>query len=733
MTLDDFLAELEQALTASVGIGTPGGPVPKVTFDPARRQATEPDQMLIGVGYWMQDGRPVEHRGVCLNNKGVAWRFGSDRQYASVTDLVLDPPHELSRSWEAIAGDAPAPGALLRRFELIVEDISPDSCFALLCWLALRCGVDADELRQGRGRPWVEAVRRWKATGMTGDPFTSWAALLSALGHSYIPPAGASRERGPGDLSPAWREALRFTVALLRRNGDPDAVPPLPDLDGYARAAAFMNSEYQDYRESLVHALRLQLLVPLHGTNDARRLPVDAYFAVETWPSGVKKIFIRTDREHAHLRQGFAVMGLYRPDEQGTGNDMTVSVNPQTGIYLKALWEELERLENERWQGARPQENPRPIASYPGTTGYTEPWWDDNGRYTLLGAPKRLPDGRPGSCLNWSDVVEAVWRCYHPLRDLTVRDALDNDRECALEQCRREGLPLSDGQAPVAKRLAAVRWIRDMARPQALFLSPTARRYFAALIARDKSNAPVGVAGLPEEADFDVVPLAGGFAVIHEKGVLLFDDWRVERLELEELQAEFRRAGGLLGEIGWVGQRLDEIVQEKTAASRSKRAPAAVLADLSTLRARLAAARQRFGPKSGREDVRRFRARLEERWGIEKGVETLYKRVAEIEDAARTMSALRTQRLVSILSTYGLPFFISSAITTFLSPWIKQSPWLEETEGWESSLLHVGVYLGVAGTLIGLVLLLQWVRDWRIERQRKVPVDQAGGAGKTAP
>ncbi|MEZ5581963.1 MAG: hypothetical protein R3F37_03525 [Candidatus Competibacteraceae bacterium] len=373
MDFNNFLAELQQVLASQVITDQLKEPIPKVTFDPTRKQAGEPNQIFIGVGYWMLDDTPVKHQGVCLNINGTVQRFGPAHQYSSVTDLVLDPPQELSQFWQAATVGAQSPMALLSRFELVVEDVGPDSCFALLCWLALCCGVPAAELRQGRGKAWVEAVRRWKSTGMAENHFAAWPALLSALGHSYISPASENAKRSPDTLSRAWNETLAFTVALLRRDIDPDDVPSLPDLDTYVRAKAFMNIEYQDYRDSLPNALKLQLLIPLRGTGDARQLLVDAYFAVETWPSGTKKLFIRTDKKHTHLGQGFALMGLYRPNERGSGNDITVTVNPQIGIYLKALWEELERLEIERWQGERPQEHPRPIASYGGTAGYSEP------------------------------------------------------------------------------------------------------------------------------------------------------------------------------------------------------------------------------------------------------------------------------------------------------------------------------------------------------------------------
>jgi hypothetical protein len=237
-------------------------------------------------------------------------------------------------------------------------------------------------------------------------------------------------------------------------------------------------------------------------------------------------------------------------------------------------------------------------------------------------------------------------------------------------------------------------------------MSPTAKRYFAAIITHARADGPIGVPDLPQEQDFDFAQLIGGFAVIHEKGVLLFDDWQTEPLSVDALKDEIERTFRLLGEVRWVGSQLDGIVQEGSGTSdpAKPRPLMAVLSDLSALsmlRGRLARAKHQCGPKSEKEDVRRFRQRLEAWWGIEQAVDELYERVSEIEDAYRTASMLRTQGLVSILAIYGLPFFISSAITGFLSDPIKRA-----AGGWAPVWLVV-VYVGLAAALIAMVRLLQ--------------------------
>jgi hypothetical protein len=520
------------------------------------------------------------------------------------------------------------------------------------------------------------------------------------------------------DLSGAWREALQFTVALLQQAVSPDAVPPVWNLSGYGRAKAFLNVEYQEYQESLTHAVRLQLRVPLCATGDARELLVDAYFAVETWASGAKKLFIRNDREHTYLHQGFALMGLYRPSERGSGNDMTLSVNPWTGIYLKTLWAELERLETDRWQGRRPRDHVRAIASYAATEGYNEPWWDDNGRYTLLGAPKALPDWSAGSRLEWPEVLEAVWRCYSPVRDLRVRDLL-HLQDCRLEQCQRDRLHDEGGTFTVTKHLAAARWLPNSVNPQAFFLAPTTQRALAALIARPNATGALILADLPAEQDLVWVPLAGGFAVIHEQGAFLFDDWHSERLPVDELREEFHRCFQLLCTVRTVDSELEARLQVRSLLDTTLKPwrSLKVLTELAAQRAKLARAQYHYALHSPDSELRRFRAELASCWGIDKSLDELQRRLTGMEEAVRTTSTLQTQGLVQMLSAYGLSFFVSGAITGWLVPWLES---LVVAKG-SASLLKVAVYLVLAATLITGVRGLQrrWVRSGK--SSAKVP------------
>lgn len=689
MTLHDLLRALSARLAPRrTGVAAPGW---RIQADPLCRRA-ESNHILIGVGVWGTPEQPVEHAGVCLNNKGLARRFGLETDPATVTELVLDPPPELAAHWRTAWGEGAMLDRRLDELTLVVEDAAPDSVLGFLFWLAVVNGVAAAEFRRPEVARWIEATRRWELTGMVaGNPHVSWAALLSALAHSYFAPEAPEKSRAY-DFAGAWREALHFTAALWLQDIAPDAVPELWELDAYRRAAALLRDEEQDYLRSLPRSTCLQLLVPAAGPEPRKDRLVDAYLTVETWPNGARKLFARRDRDHSHTKQGFAVMGVYRPDPRlaGTGDDLVVSVDPLTGINLQELWRELERLENERWEGQRPTETPRAIASYPAGTGYTQPWWDDQGHYTLLGAPRRLPDGRPGSRLTWPEVVDALWRVYSPVRDLRVEDALHGGPPVPLAACRRERRRYDGGDHGITKSLLGMRWLKEATQSGGLLDLPSVQRYLAALIACRDEPQTITVEDLPALDEFSVVSLHGGFAIVHDRGALVFDDWRPESLRVEQLSEEFDRAFQLLGTVRDVERALDVLFAER-AAGRKSRPAAAVLGDLALLRGRLTEAGHHYQPGSHWADVRAFRAALEERWCLGDALKNQHARVSQLEEAIRTASTLETQRIAYLLSTIGLPFFISGALTGFLRNWIG--------EGWP----QVGFYLGVALALIGLI------------------------------
>lgn len=685
-----------------------------VVYNPSGFQA-EYEQFLIGVGRWGNVDHPIHHTGVCLNNKGLAQRYGLPQDPSTVTDLVLNPPPELEAQWRQFWGSGETLETRLSRITIVVEDAAPDAIFAFLLWLCRVEGVYSNELHQSYWSKWIEAVRRWELTGLVNDPFTSWAALLSALSHSYFGPYAATNS-GEFDFSSAWREALQFTATLLLRNVDPDAVPELWDITGYRRATALLRSEQQDYLNSLPSSICLQLLVPIAG-QPKKEMLIDAYLTSETWPSGARKLFARLDQEHTFTRQGFALMAIHRPDPRivGTGDDIVISVNSSAGIQLQELWYELERMETDHWQGERPTENPRPIVSYAHSEGYTQPWWDDNGHYTLLGAPRRLPDGRLGSRLSWQDVVNAIWRIYSPTRHLQVIDALNAGESVKPEQCRRINYRYDGGDKALHKYFMAMRWSYDTHESGALLEAPTVQRFFAALLARRNEAQTIDVDSLPGSESYALIHLYGGFAIISDSGALVFDDWRMEPLRQDKLQTEFERLFDLLKMKREIENKLDAIVNERAATDQT-RSQRTMLGELTTLRSQLVDAGCLDQSHSHWPDVKAFRKVLEEQWALQDALSHLHERVSQVENAIRTESSLDTERLAYLLSTIGLPFYLSGTLTQYIQDWLFSlfpsiaKPWV-----------LISCYLSLAFIFIFIVhsLMQRWLRFTRIRKYLK--------------
>jgi hypothetical protein len=640
-----FLADLGDALDRRALDGR--GLEPR--FDPARATPAAAGEVLVGIGNWSQ-----QHQGACLNNKGSAAVFGWKRDPITVSTFVRDAGPDLVAQWQA--GFPGSTEAVLERAVLVVEDASPDSVLTLVFWLARLAGVPSSQLPLR----WLTALTAWERDGIAPSVTKSWTALMSALAHSHF----GSAHDGVG-IAEAWDDALRFTVALLRSGADPDAVDPenapaiLADT-AYGRAIAFALNERQDYLQSLTRAIRLELLVPMAGAPGRTQL-VDAYFATESnTPSGVKKIFIRTDTQNTTLGNGFAMMGLYRPGLEGTGNDMTLSVDPRSGIALKDLWFALDGEETKRWEGKRANANPRRIASYKPGEGYDQPWWDDHGRYTLIGAPKRLGgDTGPGSKLAWGDVLEAVWRHYNQLRVVEALDLNADGRLAKIEDCVARRIERGSGDAAISRYLMSVRWNRSDADGQTLQFTPTVKRHLAAMVVRagaGKSGA-VPLADLAAVEDFDYLELAGGAVIVTREGALLFDDWRDRDLHAQILTADFEQAVDLLAAASAYDGEVDRLYAAGTRGD--------VLRKVTELRARVVATFQKADLANTTPERRAFRVALEARWGLENKEAQLTGRLKDLQEIVETKATLDTQGMATLLAFVTIPAFIASVLQLY--------------------------------------------------------------------
>lgn len=705
LTWPAFLSLLLRLLD-SVSEGTPFA---ALVYDNNRAQAG-PGDILLGMGQW--DAAP----GIALTIKGLpeAWGVG----YLSVSDLVATPPAPLTSAWGIFAGRDFDLTERMPHLHLVVKDISPDSSLALVLLLARLCGALDDEALRALA-PWLAQVRRWESGRMLGFGQADWCVLHSALVHAYIDEQqirALSSQQTPG-LARAWLHGLRYLVALLHARANPVRLDQL-DIDTpppqQRMAEAALAAEYQAYQHSLQSATRLQLALPIRGPE--RRRLVDAWLTTELLPGGVAKVFLRNDRDHAWSGQGFALMGVHLPHLREQGGHITLSVEPDSGLHLHDLWRELERLEDAKWAGQRPRGNPRKLNSYPAGDCPDEPWWDDHGLHTLLGSPRTVVVNGirvPGSRLDWTEVLDALWRVYHPLTGIRLlgrKDAPDS-----LVEITQGSLP-----AAACPGYRTLFWpkpgrVATEVHQAPLVFSPTVRRFFAALAAGREGS----LNALPQDDEFDFLNLTAGYAWVHRQGVLLLDDWRPEDLDDALLRTEFDRARTLQNEVAESQIQLTGLANQVAELIAGVRAAKEMdlLRRLAHLQGRLRELLTRYAEEAHGHDARLFRTALEQRWTSFSQLEYLAEEADQVANTLRAYSEVRGNRILFYIGVYGFPLVFWGGFFQFV---LQSIPWpgVYFTQGRCAYLidaLHKVHWAGI-GAYIVLVALTIAVLYWRVKR-----------------
>ena len=489
-------------------------------YDPNVCRA-EDGQILVGLGNPLDADQP----GVVLNTKYPNSPFRSVSNYVRAAD-----PATLGR-WRASL-----PNGMTNVRHIVLEDLSLDTCFSLLLFTEM-LGRGAIESSSSHVGKWCDYVTRWE-DGYTREQrpwIESIAYLVTALGHSYfdLQQAGKQGIIDRAEFGKGARACLELVAAAFSQRTSPEWIDlgKLEQSEAFVRARNHVEYERSQYKLALQHGKWCQLSVPLEGSG--RPMIVDALFLEERNPSGLLKMFARSDRENTWTQRGFDVLALYRPLEAGTGGDMTISLAPELGLTLKALWGELERLETERWGEDRPRDNPRKIASYRDTPNApNQPWWDHYGTYSLLGAPKNVRiagQEQRGSRLDWyKDVLPAVWNCYSPIPE-------DN-----IHFLSEKGVDIG------SKKLLYGWWTESVEKQDdagivtasSIANCPTFRAWLKAKSSPGKIiNSPLD---LPSDSSYRVQQLDGGFLIIHRDGVTAFEDWTGMRLEIDAISKIFK-------------------------------------------------------------------------------------------------------------------------------------------------------------------------------------------------
>lgn len=657
----------------------------------------QPGEILLGKGHF-EECTSFAETGLALNHKTA----GIERhRQPSVSSLVANALPE--RAYAALRSSSSEDlRRALERMQLVVEDASPDTCLAFILLLCRVLGVQTAALPA----KWIDYVNRWEAGDVhsTGKPPVSWGALSSALTHSYYPVAGKPNRAAPESLHAAHSTALlaglRLCAWLLANRIEPAAVPTDIDMPELARARQFLKYEQVVYQQSIPNANLLQLLVPIADTD--RLMYVDSYIATEWEISGSKKVFLRTDEQHAHFRNGFTLMALHRPAPPGSehAGEITFSVDPFSGLHLRSLWYALEQLEDQRWEGARPSDKPRKgIAGYPHGHGPNEPWWDDHGRYTLLGSPRPI-DGQPSSRIDWLDAQEVLWKLYNPGRELIAA-------ECTTipDQANRPSGPAhqAEGSQFCGKRLVMLDWKDEGEVGKLTAWTPTLQRYLAACSQRAFPDG-VSLRDLPDPDQFDHVLLPGGSAFITGEGVLLLNHPDPCPMPMGDLRIQFERAARRSQWIADAKIRTEQAIQDIGEVMNvvNFRKERQVLQSLKQLRLEMFQVMAETDTGVADHDVQRFRAAVEKRWGLQTHHEALAGQVTDGEELTMRYSDIRTNRIIAGLTIFGAPaaLFAGALDVLFGDMQPIWSPW-----GVNMTVLLSYLGLTAVGTLLLIVIL----------------------------
>ena len=454
--------------------------------------------IVVGLG----DPATQGNVGACiLNHKGASTKA------RSVTQFINLAGDELINQWRSCLSDEGVK-------RIVIEDLSPDTCLGLKLFLykvSNQRGLD-DRLNE-----WVNYVSDWEQ-GIYPDkgvnPRDSVACLASLLGHSYL---------SSGDIESGLISCMDFLWEQVEKYPNPRGISFDGNSSHYRRAITRFDYERGLLRASVKYGVTFQLMLPSGGGRE--RIITDAIALTESHDlSAILKVLLRNDDEYSWTKRGFGLLALHRPSEQGSGNDMTVSVDPDIHVSLNTLWKSLENLEDERWGVSRPRGGGkgRRLQSYH-EQGKDErdlphqPWYDGRAGgeewSTLLGAPKYLDDGKMvlGSKLDWNaDVLPELWRVFSPIPE---RLTIDVPKEMS------------------GKIFAFIRWDPNARRD--VIDSPTFLGWLVAQSMAIEIKSPLDI---PRPSAYQVMSLPGGLALIHRQGVTFFDEATAIRFDKDSYE-----------------------------------------------------------------------------------------------------------------------------------------------------------------------------------------------------
>lgn len=547
---------------------------------------------------------------------------------------------------------------------VVVEDASPDTCLSLVMIASLVA-------RRSIEPTWIAAAREWESGRMPQELLRSWGGHHNALVHSILDLSAPSES-----VIRALRVGVAYVDALLRAGIDPnDLGSSLADREASALhrdASAHLAQERLEYRNLAEHALRLQLAIPFAGSLRLRL--VDAMIFAEEDLHGSVKAFARSDPS-SWTGAGYTFLAVYRPGAPA-GNEMTFTVAPEAGLSLLPLWLGLERLEDGAWSGARPRENPRTdLAGYSQANGQVvpsnDPWWDGGPAHDLVGSPGKFG---VSTRLGWDAVLEEIWRCFAPGRELLARR---RGATCAGVQILSDTdvTPLCEELSPgTALRILDLERVnRPGDRP--LLWCPTLERSFAALIEGGRAT----LATLPHVDGFDLIRVGAGAVVVGPLGILLLSSEHDQLFPAASLRRTASDIAATLGAAQMLEQNLADArsaVREAIPGGRARDR----LHALTRLYAIQLRARKNWpqAAPSGGGHLTSLAEACERRWLASKRFHNVLEEAKELEGMLTSSTENRTGSMIHNLAIYGFPAALfGNVLGAAFGPMVEPngSPW----------------------------------------------------------
>ncbi|SFB09115.1 MULTISPECIES: hypothetical protein [unclassified Bacillus (in: firmicutes)] len=603
----------------------------RVFYDP-KKDTANIKEILIGIGN-------QESGGMVISNK---WNRSKGN---SVSQILYQDSDEIVAAISQQINDTD-----LQTLHFFIEDLSPDTCFSFVLLFAFIRGVRKETLPLR----WLEYVNKWELGDVktTGEPVKSWGCLLNALSHEYF--EYKNEQYDQHKIQHGFNMCLKFTLEALLSGQDPANLTYLPHSEGFLKATSALQVEKLEYQQLVMNSEKVQLLLPIKDST--KKVLVDALITTELNVLGTLKNFARNDRDTPSMGNGFGLLALHRPSLKGTGDDVVISVDPAASTHLTKLWDSLESLEDEKWQSARPNDRPR--------EGYTvnQPWFNGNGSYTLLAAPRKIYGASSeqfGSKLSWKDVLDKLWENYHPLKNLKVHDYLSDGSWSAPSNL----IDCTPVNSQSAKRFMGIKW-SDSNQELSLTITPTMKRYLVACL-QGNGKAP-GILDLPNEKTFDYVELPGGFALVHLNGIVFFDDWSKQHSEIQLYKNEFDHLLKRYEAIDEYQSYIQTEMQEILDLFKDRRMLRKKLVSLSERLAKIKIElRQNLFatmPASKEYYIQFFRETVEKRWGLNTQLNELYETVNEVENTINSIVETRSNRVLRGISIYGFPIALFSSL-----------------------------------------------------------------------